>query len=74
MFLLAAAKSRTGAALNNPVLLTEGKVTLVDGILALAVLGGLVLNAAFAWWWADPAAGYVLVFYGARQAHAALAE
>ncbi len=72
MFLLAAAKARTGAALRNRVLLTEGKVTLVDGILATAVLVALVLNASLRWWWADPAAGYVLVYYGAREARAAL--
>ena len=62
-----------GGALGNPVLRTEGKVTLVDGVLATAVLAGLVLNAAFGWWWADPAAGYVLVFYGAGEARSALA-
>ena len=54
-------------ALGNPVLRTEGRVTLIDGILATAVLLGLVLNAALGWWWADPAAGYVLVFYAARE-------
>jgi hypothetical protein len=26
-----------------------------------------VLNAALGWWWADPAAGYVLVCYAARE-------
>jgi hypothetical protein len=31
------------------------------------VLLGLVLNAVLGWWWADPAAGYVLVFYAARE-------
>jgi divalent metal cation (Fe/Co/Zn/Cd) transporter len=67
MFALAAGKARTGAALGNPVLQTEGRVTLVDGILATAVLAGLVLNAAAGWWWADPAAGYVLVFYAGRE-------
>ena len=67
MFALAAGKARTGAALANPVLRTEGRVTLIDGILATAVLLGLVLNAALGWWWADPAAGYVLVFYAARE-------
>lgn len=67
MFLLAAGKARTGRALDNPVLRTEGRVTLVDGILATAVLLGLVLNAALGWWWADPAAGYVLVYYAARE-------
>jgi len=67
MFALAAGKARTGVALGNPVLQTEGRVTLIDGILATAVLVGLVLNAALGWWWADPAAGYVLVFYAARE-------
>jgi divalent metal cation (Fe/Co/Zn/Cd) transporter len=67
MFALAAGKARTGRALGNPVLRTEGRVTLIDGILATAVLLGLVLNAALGWWWADPAAGYVLVFYAARE-------
>ena len=67
MFALAAGKARAGRALGNPVLLTEGRVTMIDGILAAAVLLGLVLNAALRWWWADPAAGYVLVFYAARE-------
>lgn len=72
MLVLAWAKARTGAALGNPVLQTEGQVTMVDGILACSVLAGLVLNWAFGWWWADPAAGYVLVFYATREARTAL--
>ena len=67
MFLLAAGKAVTGRALGNSVLRTEGRVTMIDGILAVAVLLGLGLNAGFGWWWADPAAGYVLVFYAARE-------
>ncbi|KOU36266.1 cation transporter [Streptomyces sp. WM6378] len=67
MFALAYGKARTGAALNNPVLKTEGRVTLIDGILAAAVLLGLTLNAALGWWWADPLAGYVLVYYAVRE-------
>lgn len=72
MFALATGKARTGAALDNLVLRTEGRVTMIDGILACAVLIGLLLNALFGWWWADPAAGYALVYYGAREGHAAL--
>jgi hypothetical protein len=49
MFTLAAGKARTGRALGNPVLSTEGRVTLIDGILAAAVLAGLILNAALGW-------------------------
>ena len=67
MFALAAGKARTGRALDNPVLRTEGRVSVIDGILAVAVLAGLVLNAVARWWWADPAAGYVLVYYAARE-------
>lgn len=67
MFLLAAGKATTGRALDNPVLRIEGRVTMIDGILAAAVLLGLALNAALGWWWADPAAGYVLVYYAARE-------
>ena len=68
MFALAAGKARTGKALGNPVLVTEGRVTLVDGILAVVVLAGLVLNAAAGWWQADPLAALVIVFYAPREA------
>lgn len=68
MFALAAGKARTGSELGNPVLRTEGRVTLVDAILAVAVLTGLALNAGLGWWQADPLAGYVLVYYAAREA------
>jgi divalent metal cation (Fe/Co/Zn/Cd) transporter len=68
MFALAAGKARIGRALGNPVLATEGKVTFIDGLLAVAVLIGLTLNLAFGWWWADPVAGLAIVFYAAREA------
>lgn len=61
MFALALGKARTGAALGNLVLTTEGRITLIDGLLAVAVLAGLVLNAGLGWWWADSVAGYVLL-------------
>ena len=67
MFALAWGKARTGRALGNPVLQTEGRVTMIDGILAAAVLLGLALNSVLGWWWADPAAGYVLVCYAGRE-------
>lgn len=67
MLALAAGKARTGAALGNPVLQAEAKVTVVDGTLAAAILLGLVLNALLGWWWADIAAGAILVVYGVRE-------
>ena len=74
MLALAAGKTRTGQALGNPVLQTEGRVTLVDAYLAAAVLLGLVLNSALGWWWADPLAGLVIIFYGLREGREALRE
>jgi len=69
---LAFGKARIGAALKNPVLMTEGRVTLVDAYLAGAVLLGLLLNAASGWWWADPLAGLVIVVYGVKEGWEAL--
>src|SRR6266545_1299232 len=70
--LLAWGKKVTGDALSNPVLKTEGRVTLVDALLAGAVLVGLVLNALFGLWWADPLAGLVIVYYGFKEGWHAL--
>jgi len=67
MMALAYGKGRTGKALNNPVLQTEAHVTIVDAYLAGAVLVGLILNASLGWWWADPLAGLVIVYYGLKE-------
>jgi divalent metal cation (Fe/Co/Zn/Cd) transporter len=72
MLALAAGKARTGRALDNRVLHTEGRVTLIDAYLAAAILFGLVLNSTLDWWWADPLAGLVIVYYGLREAREAL--
>jgi divalent metal cation (Fe/Co/Zn/Cd) transporter len=72
MLLLAYGKGKTGTALAYPVLLKESKVTVVDGVLAAAVLLGIVLNAVFGYWWADPLASFVIVFYGIKEGIQAL--
>lgn len=71
MLALAAGKAATGTALGNAVLRTEGRVTLIDAYLAASVLLGLVLHAVAGWWWADPLAGFVIVFYGIKEGRAA---
>lgn len=73
MVALAVAKRRTRAALGNTVLLTESRVTLIDAWLAAAVLLGLSLNVAGVVW-ADPAAGFVIVGYAAKEGRTALGE
>jgi len=74
MLALATGKARTGKALENRVLQTEGRVTLIDAYLAGAILTGLALNAALGWWWADPLAGLVIVFYGLREGSHAMRQ
>ncbi|MGH8460339.1 MAG: cation transporter [Stenotrophobium sp.] len=74
MLALAAAKHATGTKLNNQVLKTEARVTLVDAYLAGAVLLGLAFNALWGWWWADPLAGLVIVFYGLSEGRHAWIE
>lgn len=63
MVTLALNKFRVGRSLNNSVLLTEGRVTLVDAALAAVVLIGMLLNSWLNWWWADIAAGFILTGY-----------
>jgi divalent metal cation (Fe/Co/Zn/Cd) transporter len=41
-------------------------------LLCAGGLIGLVLNASVGAWWADPLAGYVIVFYGVREARISL--
>ena len=50
---------------------TEARVTLIDAALAGAVLIGVGLNALLCWWWADPIAGLVIVYYGLTEGRAA---
>ncbi len=39
-------------------------------LLAASVLIGLTFNATTGAWWADPLGGFVIVFYGLKEAHA----
>ncbi len=71
MLILAWGKSITGRRLGNLVLTTEARVTLIDAALAGAVLIGVGLNTMFGWWWTDPLAGFVLVYYGLTEGRAA---
>jgi divalent metal cation (Fe/Co/Zn/Cd) transporter len=71
MLLLAYGKHVTGGRLENPVLITEARVTLIDAYVAVAVLAGVSLNSALGWWWADPVSGLVIVYYGFREAREA---
>jgi len=56
MPLLAWAKRSTGRRLGNRVIIADSTETALCSYLSAILLGGLVLNAALGWWWADPVA------------------
>jgi cation diffusion facilitator family transporter len=61
MPLLGWIKLRTASALDSGALRADAYETIVCSWLSLTTLGGLVLNAAFRWWWADPLAALAIV-------------
>lgn len=63
MSILAFLKYKVGKQLNNPVLLTEGRVTLVDAILAAIVLTSMLINKYLGWAWIDTLGAVVLMIY-----------
>ncbi len=63
MALLALLKYQVGKKLNNPVLLTEGRVTMVDAILAGVVLTSMLITKYLGWTWTDIAGGLILTAY-----------
>jgi divalent metal cation (Fe/Co/Zn/Cd) transporter len=61
MPLLARAKRRVAAEIGSIALKTDSRQADFCAYLSAILLGGLVLNAVLGWWWADPAAGLVMV-------------
>jgi divalent metal cation (Fe/Co/Zn/Cd) transporter len=68
MFTLGFLKRRTARPLDSPPLRAEATMSILDGVLASATLTGLVLNAAFGWWWADSSAAFVVALFAAGEA------
>ena len=61
MPVLARAKRRVASAIGSPALQADSRQTDICAYLSAILLLGLLLNAAFRWWWADPAAGLGMV-------------
>lgn len=60
MPLLARAKRQVAAGLNSRAMQADSRQTDLCAYLSAVLLGGLLLNALFGWWWADPLAGLVM--------------
>ena len=67
MPLLARAKRRVAAAITSQALVADSRQTDICAYLSAILLGGLVLNALFNWWWADPIAALIMVPIIARE-------
>jgi divalent metal cation (Fe/Co/Zn/Cd) transporter len=60
MPILARRKRRVGKNLASEAMVADSRQTELCAYLSAILLGGLALNAAFGWWWADPAAGLAM--------------
>lgn len=58
---LALMKRKVARQLESKALEADATETMVCSLLSIALLAGLGLNAWLGWWWADPAAGLVMV-------------
>ncbi len=67
MPLLALAKRRVGNRLGSAATVQEGVQNMVCAYLSVALLVGLLANALFSWWWADPAAALFVAAVAARE-------
>ena len=67
MFVLAWRKRRLADDVRSHPLVTEARMTLLDGVLASAVLLALVANAAFGAWWADSLAAAAVALAALRE-------
>lgn len=69
---LASAKRRVAATIQSRALQADSRQTDICAYLSAILLGGLLLNALFGWWWADPVAALVMVPIIAREGIEAL--
>ena len=61
MPLLVRAKRKVARSINSAALMADSKQTELCTYLSAILLGGLLLNALFGWWWADPVAALIMV-------------
>jgi divalent metal cation (Fe/Co/Zn/Cd) transporter len=61
MPVLARAKRRIAARIGSAALTADAKQTELCTYLSAILLAGLLVNALFGWWWADPVAALVMV-------------
>lgn len=69
---LARSKRRVGIELGSRAVQADSAQTSACVYLSIVVLCGLLLNAVFGWWWADPLAALAIVVFLVREGREAL--
>ena len=64
---LSLAERRAGRELGSATAVADSRQTLICTYLSAAVLVGLLVNAAFGWWWADAVAGLIIAVFAVRE-------
>ena len=67
MPLLARAKRNVGRKLNSSATVSEASQNMICAYLSIALLTGLLANALFGWWWADPTAALAIAAVAAKE-------
>ncbi len=60
---LASQKRKVGEKIGSKALVADSKETVACVILSVTLLIGLLFNYFFGWWWADPIASLIIVWF-----------
>lgn len=74
MPLLWQGKLRVAKRIGSAALKADAACSVTCAYMSLTLLVGLLLNAVFGWWWADPLAALALVYFIVREGREALHE
>jgi divalent metal cation (Fe/Co/Zn/Cd) transporter len=74
MPLLWQGKLRVAKRIHSAALKADAACSVTCAYMSLTLLAGLLLNRLLGWWWADPLAGLVLVYFLVREGREALHE
>ena len=67
-------KLRIARRIGSAALKADAACSVTCAYMSLALLAGLLLNRLAGWWWADPLAGLILVYFLVREGREALHE
>lgn len=74
MPLLWQGKLRVAKQIGSAALKADAACSVTCAYMSLTLLAGLLLNRLFGWWWADPLAALVLIYFLVREGREALHE